>query len=438
MILRFGSQQTIENLEYVVLLGCSVRSLAQSCDRLSLPVWAIDQFADSDCRAVARKVDQLELKNVPSNIFSDYSSLIFLPGGGTENYPQLLNELGGNHLWCGVRGVDLENIRNLNFLKPLAEEAGLRVPRSFAHQTLTEAKSFAPEFLQNEFPRSRWIWKTAEQGGGVGVSPILNQTDLEYLLRIKAEGYLQQYIAGQPLGATIIITAAGKAEWLGAYRLLPASEKLTNVHLSNQGPQSLDQARILAIDVQDGQRQDYPFLFSGAIGPIMLAPQKIEALLQFAERCHRETNIRGWFQIDFILDEEQNIWLLEINPRWSATMELHERYHGRSLVSPHLHAWGAESLQASNIAKEPRPILLKEVFYAPSHFVWTESHLEKALRRNRQSIDATGWPMIADIPTADQEFDRGMPVFTMLQAAESYQQLAIEREKLFKLLRIEA
>ncbi|MEY4565736.1 MAG: hypothetical protein RLY14_706 [Planctomycetota bacterium] len=401
-------KQTVEFPQFLVLLGSSVRAMAQSCHYLNIPVWAVDQFADSDCRAVASRITQKELQEITVADFPKDLRLAFLPGGGIENHPTLAEQLADTFAWCGLSGDQLRAIRELENIFPIARQCGIKTPATFFFSKGADSLDYERFDFENLQP-NQWLWKSSQSGGGLGVSDIETWDVLKYLLTIRAEGYLQESIRGEAFGATMILSRQGEPEWIGASRLLTAGNPLPNSLLWENAGENPGRTQI-----PSSRRTDYPYLFGGAIGPVPLPQAVIDRLLSFAKQCHQHFGIRGWFQVDFILNQQHDLWLLEINPRWSATMEIYERTTGRSLVSPHLNAWGIETKAHSFPIPIPDPLVLKYVVYASSLFIWTAVETQKAKDLNQQAIHENGWPVLADLPQDGTTFDAGMPILTIL------------------------
>lgn len=447
--------RSLPEFSKIVLLGSSVRALAQSCRRLTSPtqpmfIWALDQFADRDCISAVDKVSQIELCDVAVSLFDDVDSrgiesmgrgsanndsagsqrFLFLPGGGTENHASLIHELAANHHWCGITGDSLLSLRDPQILFEIARQTGLNAPLTYSHKTHPNRQSFAT--LVAEFDKnSVWLWKTSNKGGGLGVSKIQSEAEFAYFFAENQTDFLQQFIPGAPYGATIIISANGRAEWVGACRLLPASERLQNFDIqisSNRGS-------VERVVTTYEPREDFPFLFAGAVGPCQIATSIQTQLLRFAEECFRAFGIRGWFQVDFIVDDVGQGWVLEVNPRWSATMEIYERTCSMSLTAKHLEAW--------NICIEPTAVsqpaaglvCWKDVIYADDDFLWTQTHLDRVDALNAQYRAVCGWDLIADIPNSQQSFAPGMPIFSVLAMGKTSGDLFAARRDALAVLR---
>lgn len=124
----------------------------------------------------------------------------------------------------------------------------------------------------------------------------------------------------------------------------------------------------------------------------------------------REFNLRGLFGIDLI-DDGKQLWMTEINPRYTASMELIE--YGRQLPLLRLHQAACDQSPEVSI---PEPVtdgqgsfLAKVILYAD---------------RNARAPDLLSWipsqitlaelPRLADIPVAGSEIHQGQPVLTCL------------------------
>lgn len=415
----------------VVLIGSSVRSMAQACRRIlrscsSINLWAIDQFADHDCVSIVDKVSQLELGAVTLDLFTtavqkDPANLLFLPGGGTENHPLILEQIAARYAWCGLVGEPLRSIRNPQIALAVAKDIGLNAPRTISHKTHPNWQSFASQ-LEDLSKNTDWLWKSADQGGGLGVSHVQSPEELKYLYTHSNAGYLQQRIAGTPFGATIIISANGDCEFIGACRLLTASDRVTKI-------EPTPDTKVGHVEVISSPRGDYPYLFAGALGPAHLSDAVVSLLLAFARACWSEFGIRGWFQVDFILDAQDRAWVLEVNPRWSATMEIYERTSSISLITQHLDAWNIKKQAFTSALPNAAKLCWKDVVYATTDFLWHELHQQRADALNQKYLQRYGWPLIADIPNGKQAFSKGMPIFSLIASANHASELARQRDE---------
>ena len=69
---------------------------------------------------------------------------------------------------------------------------------------------------------------------------------------------------------------------------------------------------------------DCPFVYAGSCGPVRLSAQNIAKLNSIANLCVAETGYSGFLNIDVVIDQQGQMSLLEVNPRWSASVEVLE------------------------------------------------------------------------------------------------------------------
>jgi predicted ATP-grasp superfamily ATP-dependent carboligase len=238
--------------------------------------------------------------------------------------------------------------------------------------------------------------------------------------------YLQEWIEGINIGATFCSGELG-VRLLGVARSLVAAEY--------PGP--------------------LPFIYRGNIAPWVVSEGVREQLLDFASLVTEETGLRGLWQADFVWQEEGLeeglLWLLEINPRWSASMELHDLVQrvggeGGSLVRSHLRALvGEVEVQLGGGEREAGVMYGKGIVYAPEDLELREE-VQRRLWEMRwdgvRVIADSARFRLADIPSAPREIEedgsqvigelaglkieRGMPIVSVLVAGEG-EEVVLER-----------
>src|SRR5262249_49540354 len=123
--------------------------------------------------------------------------------------------------------------------------------------------------------------------------------------------------------------------------------------------------------------------------------------------------LAGWFGVDYCL-REGIPWPVEINPRYTASLEIHELASGRSLLEEHKSAFMKSTTAAPPPARTtPRRsrLMAKLIFYAPRRLV-----APQIVPEENASNDFLAAPSIADVPWPGTCFDRGEPVMTLLAA----------------------
>ncbi|MBQ0960696.1 ATP-grasp domain-containing protein [Ideonella sp. 4Y11] len=279
----------------LALAGLSVRAAAQAARRDGLRVLALDLFGDADtCEAAeawrplgdpARpQIDGERLLGLLARRRDELAG--WWPGSGFEDRADLLE--AGSAL-CPLLGTPAEGWRRL------------ADPRTFFERL--DAWGIAHPAVAFERPDTAlgWLRKRGGSRGGEHVQPAESAAADE----APAPWYWQRWQDGAPMSMTLLCAAPGRACVLG---------------LNRQWHQP-----------QAGQ----PFAYGGVLGPVGL-PGRAGSLLQgVAERLAAAFDLRGVVGVDFIWDEE-NAWILEVNPRWPASAGLYAAQGG--LVRAHLQA----------------------------------------------------------------------------------------------------
>ncbi len=119
----------------------------------------------------------------------------------------------------------------------------------------------------------------------------------------------------------------------------------------------------------------------------------------------------GWFGVDYVLHDGVP-WPVEVNPRYTASVEIHELAAGRPLLLEHRAACEGLMEPDGGLRHEgPRRSLVvaKWVVYAPRRLVMPE------IDWNRESSDRPdAIPPVADIPAPGACIEPGEPVMTLL------------------------
>jgi predicted ATP-grasp superfamily ATP-dependent carboligase len=146
-----------------------------------------------------------------------------------------------------------------------------------------------------------------------------------------------------------------------------------------------------------------PHVYHGAVGPIRAS--RLERRVQDAlERLVPAFDIRGLASLDFIAHDDR-AWLLEINARPSATMDLHGAAWPGGLIRAHVHAVQGELPAAP--AAHPPGVRGRLIVYADGP-CRVDTALAAELARS---------PDCHDLPAPGTCFAAGQPVCTVSAAA---------------------
>jgi hypothetical protein len=268
----------------VGVVGASARAAVHSLARAGLAAWAVDLFGDRDLAGVAR------CAVCPFDAYPDaipemaarFPSGPVLYTGGLENHPRLIAELAvSRELW----GNPTEVVRRVR--DPQALSAALW-GKGFAYPRLAGPGASCPR-------EGRWLRKPLRSSAG---------RDIRFALpdeRPSSNHYFQEFIDGPPMSVALAIVQE-RATILGFTQQLVGAEWL--------------HAR--------------PFQYAGNIGPVK-PPRPMESKLSLLGQCLRmELNLRGIVGVDFIPRGDENAWVLEVNPRYPASVEALEHATGRA------------------------------------------------------------------------------------------------------------
>ena len=363
----------------VLVVGISVRAMAESATCSGYPVVALDAFGDRDLKDTT---DVYSLRRdfqavySPEALFDSSRRLDFEAVAYTsnlENHPEILARFGERHRIVGNSPEVVASVRNWSDLFKRLEHAGFSVPETV--------------FVEASRPvdiSCRWLIKPLLSGGGHGIR-FYNPEEGQAFGRGNRRGVsgfmLQEYIPGRPCSAAF--AANGKES-----RLLGITEQLMGVRpFGSEG-----------------------FRYSGNLLP---APEMLDSdrsrrildkvirLVQFLTQEYGLTGVNG---IDFILRNDQ-VYLTEVNPRYTASMEIIEIAYGLPVFHLHLQSALNGELPGFDLEGEMKPGM-----------VYGKSYLYA--ERDVAVPDTGRWTGrgIRDVPESGEIIRKNGPVCTLLAA----------------------
>ena len=270
-----------KNSSYLIIAQ-SGRALAAAANRGGACVHVIDHFADQDTKRYAqstRKLSEFNLVQQQSNLIAlvkkyvwQYPSIEIVLGSGFESKPQLQLQLQriapviANNTQC------IQQIKDPAIFYPLLQ--ALSLPHPIYHlrdhpDTLT----------------SPYLIKAIGASGGSHISPYKQGG-------VPKNHYLQQQLYGRHYSVTFI--ADGRA-----FQLLGFNEIWQRTENSN-------------------------FTFSGMVSNSPLAEKYQQKILTALKKLVALFRLHGLCSMDFIITSAQQYYLIEINPRPSASFELYD------------------------------------------------------------------------------------------------------------------
>ncbi|GAA5505699.1 ATP-grasp domain-containing protein [Novipirellula caenicola] len=420
----------------LTLVGASVRAAAQSAARAGLSVVGFDLFGDSDCRSVC---DQFELISPPIETAAAGATtaagatalrlhaalrLHDVPSGAASSVLQV----GGlSSEVCSDPAVDSliarstadMRLRDPDFLADLVAAAGIKFPL-----TLRAGKA-STRFVRQRITSTgeRWLWKDASGSGGIHVRWVSDRPDpncaspdcpgsdcpgsdcppsgiVDADQASDADSHIyQRWIAGKRFGASYL-SDGNETIMLGVCRSLHT------------------------------RKPPFPFVYGGSYGPVSLTAQQTETLCKLGDTLVTNTGLKGLFGIDVIVDAWQRLWLLEINPRWTASSELIERsLIRRNVIGPCQSLIGStcriqfphleNEIDSPSLA-EVRTRLLQNVEVTP-RFLKKVVFARKSGNLDRQELARAEMDGIQcyDVPQHAAFISKGHPLCSLIAAAPS-------------------
>ena len=358
----------------ILIVGISVRAMVESAVHSGYAVMALDAFGDQDLRALAESFSlhhDLHSRYSSSALYRASRQLSFDAVAYTsnlENHPEILKRIAGRRPIIGNPPQAIRSVRDWKTLFSGLRQAGFNVPET----------NFAGDNRRAD-PGRRWLVKPLLSGGGQGI---------DFLRGSRLPGdscMLQEYKPGKPCSASFV---ADGRECV----ILGISEQL--IGMRPFGSRKFGYCgNILPLPEA---------LHSDAGKSILTQVRRLAAFLT------KEHGLKGVNGMDFILDG-RNICLTEVNPRYSASMELVEQAYGLPVFHLHCQAVLEGKLPEFKLEK-----LLKtgRFFGKTILFAETDAH----------APDTRNWPArgIKDVPASGEKLPAGGPICTFLAGGRTY------------------
>lgn len=277
----------------ILIAAISGRALAQSAHRGGYQALIADFFADQDAvqaakdyvrlaGTLARGIEEDALLSALSALSARYHPLGIVCGSGFEDRPQLLERIAERWRLFGNAAAIVAKVKDPKTLSAICCAAAIPVP------DFCLAKPERP---------ADWLAKRKGGAGGGHIRPA------EKAIRDRI--YYQRKVPGVPISALFLADGA--------------------------------RAFVLGFSSQwHSPTADKPYRYGGAAQPAILPARIAVSLTAAVVRLSAAAALIGLNSADFIVDGER-FWLLEINPRPGATLDIFELTEP-SLFSLHMAA----------------------------------------------------------------------------------------------------
>jgi predicted ATP-grasp superfamily ATP-dependent carboligase len=235
---------------------------------------------------------------------------------------------------------------------------------------------FPPGRMDGAAPAAgRWLQKSLHSGGGLGITRATARAHL-------APGhYWQQHVAGEAQSA-VYVADAGHATLLGVTRQLVGWPEF-------HAPE---------------------FSYCGSLGPLAPAPELLDQWRTLGNVLARELDLRGLFGVDAVVADGR-VTVIEVNPRYTASVEVLEAALGIAAVKLHLAAWGLAGggpTTSTDAGGTGNTFAGKAILFAPRDLEF----------KSAAAVAGAGAAVFADIPAPGTPVAAGAPILSVLCRAD--------------------
>jgi predicted ATP-grasp superfamily ATP-dependent carboligase len=292
-----------------LIIATSGRALARSAWRSGHSVAVLDLFADQDTRGYASVCQRIPASgwDLDARAAVDAAngicpvSVPLVTGSGFEHQPALLDTLSRGRKLFGNSSSTVAACKDPQYFFTLLDRLGIAYP---------ETSRVLPDNPDG------WLAKKIGGSGGTHVRPA--RIDEAYA----SDTYFQRRVEG--VCASVLFLADGR------------------------------RARVVGFnEVWSRSAGDTPFAYAGAINRVELAPALRDRISSDVSALAKALGLVGLNGMDFIVDRD-GYRVLEINPRPTATIDLHDDQAAGTLFDLHLRACAGAlpaQLQASDTVR---------------------------------------------------------------------------------------
>jgi predicted ATP-grasp superfamily ATP-dependent carboligase len=377
----------IENdIHNILVIGIDVLSLATSATKAGYKVYAVDYFGDQDLKRVCHEslsivkqapgisCGQLSTNFNPEALLQLTTGLlkknvidVTLLSTGLDDSSDVLRELNDVIPILGNHPHVIKRIRDkMDFFQEL-KRLGVHHPETAMTENFEEARKKAKDI---GYPV---LVKPSKGFGGVGIRKVQDPKELKQAFQhaslVDEKVLIQEYISGISASVSLISSANETIA-------LTLNEQLLGV---------------------DEIGQEEPFGYCGNVVPLVTTRSVMNRCKNIAERITSHFDLIGSNGIDFVISEEGILYVVEVNPRFQATLECVERILGINMVEAHVKACLQEKLPT--IIKKNAVFCTRLILFAPQRSVVP---------------DLSAFEEVRDIPIPEVIIEKGEPVCSIV------------------------
>jgi predicted ATP-grasp superfamily ATP-dependent carboligase len=378
----------IENdIHNILVIGMDVVSLATSATKAGYKVYTVDYFGDQDLKRVCHEslsivkqtlgvtCGQLSTNFNPEALLQLTMGLlkkntidVTLLSTGLDDSPDVLFELNDMIPILGNCPHVIKRIRDkMKFFQEL-ERLEIPHPETAMAENFEEARKKAKDI---GYPV---LVKPSKGFGGVGIRKAQGPKELKQAFQhaslIDEKVLIQEYISGTPASVSLI---SSNNETI----TLTLNEQLLGVN-------------------ELGQEE--PFGYCGNVVPLVTTRSVMNRCKNTTERITSHFGLIGSNGIDFVISKEGIPYVVEVNPRFQATLECVERVLGINMVEAHMKACLQGILPI--IVKKTAVFCTRLILFAPQRSIIPDLSVFEEVR---------------DIPIPEVIIEKGEPVCSIVR-----------------------
>ena len=258
------------------------------------------------------------------------------------------------------------------------------IPLTFQPSDVCELNEILQQYANNQF-----ILKPLQGSGGLGIFLLNNEScdELkqvsEICQNISLENYiLQEYIEGTNVSSSVLSSHNDRKNLIN-------SRLITEHDLGNESYEY--SGNILPLD-------ENSFRMFNDNRTEINADELNDEMKNTSEDLIKEFGLIGSNGVDYILDKDGDLKVIEINPRFQGTYELVENSLGINLLDAHIKACEGEIMDIPN----PSQYSIKKIIYA----------------RKQVNIGNLNIPNVYDIPYEGVKIEKDQPLVTIISSNE--------------------
>lgn len=158
--------------------------------------------------------------------------------------------------------------------------------------------------------------------------------------------------------------------------------------------------------------QQEPFGYCGNVVPLDLTESILEKCKNTVEKIASRFGLIGSNGIDFVVSKENTPYVMEVNPRFQATLPCVERVVGINMVEAHINASVHNSLP--QISEKSSAACTRLILHTPTRII---------------TPDLTGLPNVMNVPLPGVIIEQGEPLCSVIIDGNSEQSSLLKAER---------